>query len=413
MKTNRIKRIQILLLLLLMVTGYGMAQTPSYPQTLTFREYISEVARNNLDYLAEKYNIQIADAEVKAQKVLPDPELTFEGGEDYFTLELGYTLELGKRNARVRLAKSEAQFERLGLELYFQELRADAAEAFLDAIIQREMLEVKRSSYEYMLQLSHSDSIRFILGEITENDARQSKLEAATLLNEVYQQEADYKASLALLNLFMGLSTPIPEVLVGDWNKFEREYYLADLLATGVNKRLDLAAANKNVEIAYNQLKLIKAERRTDIDLMVGYERDWDGFLPKGNMVKAGITIPLKFSNTNKGEVRAGRFLKEKAEMEQRSMELQIQTEISQAYFYYEGAKKQVRQFESGLIEDSQKVLEGTVYAYQRGETNILEVLIAQRSYNEIREEYLETIKEYVSTLINLEKSCGIWDIEF
>lgn len=72
--------------------------------------------------------------------------------------------------------------------------------------------------------------------------------------------------------------------------------------------------------------------------------------------------------------------------------------------------QKQVLQFDAELIEDAQKLLDGIVYKYQRGETDILEVLIAQRTYNEIQEQYLETLKGYASALIELERVCGTWD---
>ena len=74
-------------------------------------------------------------------------------------------------------------------------------------------------------------------------------------------------------------------------------------------------------------------------------------------------------------------------------MELQIQAEIAQAWFYYEAEKKKVAQYRAGVLEDSQKVLNGMVYKYKRGETSILDVLVAQRTYNEVQQEYLETMR--------------------
>lgn len=47
-------------------------------------------------------------------------------------------------------------------------------------------------------------------------------------------------------------------------------------------------------------------------------------------------------------------------------MELQIQTEITQAWFNYEAEKKKIAQYKAGVLEDSQKVLDGMVYKYKR-----------------------------------------------
>ena len=172
------KKIKILCAALLVLIGIAKAQQP-----ITFEKYLLEVANNNLEYLSEKYNVKIADAEITIQKMFPDPEFTFEALDEAFSLELGYTLELGKRKNRIDLAKTQAEIETLALEWFFSELRGEAAEAYLNAILQRELLDVKMSSYKYMAQLSEYDSLRYKIGEISENDARQTLDRKSTRLN--------------------------------------------------------------------------------------------------------------------------------------------------------------------------------------------------------------------------------------
>ena len=265
------KRYKILIIFLIYMTYNEVsAQTigtiPS--QELNFREYLTRVGKNNLNYLAEQLNVDIAQAEIIAQKVLPNPDLEFEAADETFSLGLGYSLELGnKRGARVKLARSMAEYEKLSLEYYFQELRAESANLFLEAILQRELLHVKTDSYEYMRQLSHSDSLRFLSGEITENDVRQSRLEASALLNEVYEQEAAYKSALAVLNQNMGATTDTLTVPAGTWEMLEREFDLSTLIKEGLEKRIDLLASEKGIEISTNEYKLTRAERRPDIGL--------------------------------------------------------------------------------------------------------------------------------------------------
>lgn len=414
---KKMKRYKILIIFLIYMTYNEVsAQTigtvPS--QELNFREYLTRVGKSNLNYLAEQLNVDIAQAEIIAQKVLPDPDLEFEAADETFSLGLGYSLELGnKRGARVKLARSMAEYEKLSLEYYFQELRAESANLFLEAILQRELLHVKTDSYEYMRQLSRSDSLRFLSGEITENDVRQSRLEASALLNEVYEQEAAYKSALAVLNQNMGATTDTLTVPAGTWEMLEREFDLPTLIKEGLEKRIDLLASEKGIEISTNEYKLTRAERRPDIGLSLSYERDWNGFLPPSRSLTGGISIPLKFSNINKGAVKAAKFRIEQSNIRKRDLTLQIRTEISQAWYNFEAEKKKVNQYKTGMLEESQKVLDGMVYKYRRGESSILDVLIAQRTHNDVREQYLETMKGYASALVELEKTCGIWDVEF
>lgn len=416
MKKNIRSNIIFLLLIVEAMCISAFAQLPvktSY-QDISFEEYLNRVGKNNLNYLAEKLNVSIADAEIIAQKIFPDPELGFEAGNETFSLGLSYSLELGnKRGARIQLARSQAELEKLTLEQGFQELRAEAANLFLEAILQRELLKVQQSSYEYMLKLSQSDSLRYVAGEITENDARQSKLEAVTLLNTVYGQEAAYQSALVMLNRHMGVAADTLHIPFGNWDELSREFDLSELVKVGLNNRIDLLAVQKSTEVTTQEYRLTKAERRPNIGLSVSYERDWNGFLPPARSATAGVSIPLTFSNINKGAIKAAKFRITQSEIIEKDMELQIQAEITQAWFGYEAEKKKVAQFKSGMLEDSQKVLDGMVYKYKRGETNILDVLVAQRTYNEVQQEYFETMKGYVTSLVELEKSCGIWDIRF
>jgi cobalt-zinc-cadmium efflux system outer membrane protein len=415
MKMNLRYRVLLILLVSGMTCIPSFAQVREYPQQdISFTEYLNRVGKSNLGYLAERLNVSIADAETVAQKVLPDPELEFEAGSDNFSLGLSYSLELGnKRGNRIRLARSRAELEKLLLEQGFQDLRADAADLFFEAILQRELLGVQNRSYQYMLQLSQSDSLRYAAGEITENDARQSKLEAMTLLNAVYTQEAAYQSALVMLNRRMGATADTLNIPLGNWEELSRDFALAELIKVGLDNRIDLLVAQKGTEVSAREYKLTRAERRPDIALSASYERDWHGFFPPVRSAIGGVSVPLKFSNVNKGAIKAAKLRITQSEVRERDMELQIQAEIHQAWYNYEAEKKKVFQYRAGVLEDSRKVLDGMVYKYKRGETNILDVLVAQRTYNEVQQGYLETMKGYAASLVELERACGIWDLCF
>ena len=57
-------------------------------------------------------------------------------------------------------------------------------------------------------------------------------------------------------------------------------------------------------------------------------------------------------------------------------------------------------------------MMDGKIYSYNRGEVSLLEVLDAQRTYDEVQAQYIETLFNYSSALVELERSAGIWDIE-
>jgi len=397
-------------------------------QLLTFSEYLNNVKNSNIDYLAEKYNIDIATAYVKAAKIFPDPELSVSyANNQNWNLEMGYgidaelsyTLELGgKRKARIRLAQSEKEMTEALLEDYFRNLRADATLAFLAAVKQDKLHEIQKISYSQMLELARADSLRLQMGMITETDARQSRLEASTMLNDVFTSEGDLREILIQLSLFQGDKTlELPDSIVGTLNYFKRDFDLLSLITTAQNNRADLQAALKSKEVSRNNLRLAKADRAIDLGLSIGggYSSIVHNEIapaPEFWGITAGVSIPLKFSNANKGALHAARLSAEQNERQYEAIELQISSEVIQAYNKYTTECRKVEQYNTGLLNDAETILEKKIYSYERGETGILEVLDAQRTYNEVQVSYYETLYECAAALIELERSCGIWDIE-
>ncbi len=380
---------------------------------LSFEEYLSKVRKSNLGYLAVQMNVDIAEAEAVSMSVFPDPAFDFEIGRDYYSFGISYLLETGKRRSRIRLANSVAEYENLALQYYFQELRAMAANAYLDVMLQKELLNLSISSYEYMLQLSISDSLRYCLGEIMENDARQSKFEAEMLLTEVYTLQAEYDNALVILNEYMGEELTyytVPELRGNDW---EYSLCLDDLIETGMENRIDIAAAEKEIEINTNQYKLAKPERRPDIGLSVAYDRDRQNRnMPVSGGIVGGISIPLKFSNVNKGTLKAAESRIRQSDIRKKEIVLQARSEIAQSWNIYESERRKLELFENGMLEESRKILEGVILMYKKGGSAILDVLIAQRSYNDINSRYFETMRNYAISLVQLEKACGIWNMK-
>ena len=428
---KNIKHKWVILLILLPISAVSNAQidTTFTQVRMNYTHFLSLVNKNNLGYAAEKFNVNIAEADIEAAKVFPDPELAIGASDNGqrrmqmgygFSSEVSWTLELGgKRKARINVAKSTNELTKALLEDYFRNLRAEATLNYLTSLKQKDIFNVQLNSYTILKNIAVADSIQYKLGNIAEIDARQSNLEANSMLNEVYQSEADWKTALLELGTMVGsqkadtLYSPS-----GDLAKFDRLFDLNELITAAENNRADLLAALKNKNVSQDLLKLAKANRAIDLGLGLGVESasivsNAVAPTPSSNSISAGITIPLKFSNRNKGELKAAEFSMQQADVLYKQTELQIQIEVRKAYFNYLTTQKQVRQFNTGLLADAQKLLNGKVYSYKRGETSLLEVLNAQRTYNETQLNYYETLYNYAAALVELEKSAGIWDINF
>ena len=420
--------ITIILIGLLCQVQISNSQTDSisshYP--LKFSNYMDLVSRHNLDFAAEKFEVSKAEAAIEVAKVFPDPTLSFgmtrnrEGqqttGHD---LSSGVNIQVelfGKRRARIDLARSQHELSKALLSDFFRNLEADAATVFLEALKQRQLYAVKLNSFQTMKRLSEADSVRLKLGSIMEIDAIQSKLEAGSLFNELLQSEADLNNSFIHLSQMTG-SLQADSILVPDGSLLfrERSFDINALILVAGDKRADLVAALYNKEVADKALKLAKKERNIDLGLNLGVD---NSYLPANNGLSAtaytaGIAIPLKFSNIYKGQVKLAQFQISQSEELYKKAELQIRTEITQAMQRYQALCKQVDSFDHGMLEEAQNVRKGKIYSYNRGETSLLEVLNAQRTFNDVQQSYYETLFNRAVALVELEKAAGIWDINF
>lgn len=413
----------ILSVVLLSITGIKSQEK----ELLPFEEYLNLVGNKNLGYASQKYNVSMAEAAIQTANMFPDPQLEMETTNNGVKQNMGYvygaaigwTIELGgKRKARVNLAKNQSELSKIQLQDFFRNLRADASLGYIEALKSKALLEVQQDSYQNMRQLAKSDSIRYQLGTITLVTSKQSKLEAASLLNEVYQAESAEQQALTGLSVFLGDNKITGRDVTGDFNTFNRDFSIDDLILQALNERADLLAAKQNTEVAKSQINLEKANRVIDLGISAGTEQHTEATneiapSPTVNAVKMGISIPLKFSNRRNAGLKIAEMAYSQAEVEYKRIEQEIKAEVTQAFQQYTATQKQLRQFHNGMLSEAKSILEGIIYSYKRGESSILEVLNAQRTYNNVRKDYYQALADNAAALIELERKAGIWDIHF
>jgi cobalt-zinc-cadmium efflux system outer membrane protein len=390
----------------------------SIEKSVNIDVFLNLVSTNNLGYAAEKLNINISKAEILIAKLFPDPSLSVDYTDNKengtytghaLTYELSTSLELfGKRRARVNIAKSQMALSEALLRDYFRNLKANASIAFVESLKQHQLYIVANDSYKTMETLSKADSIQHALGNIAKVDALQSKLETGILSNDVLQAKVEYENSLQELSMLAGHTSH----LIHPKGKLERIYKifdLRDLIKTALNNRADLEAARQSSNVSRNELKLTKREQLFDMDIKISLEDAYakGDSSPSAKALTAGLSIPLQFSNINRGKIKMAKYKLEQAEFTYKQAELNINIEVKKAYAQYNTSCKQVKQYETGLLINAKEVLDGKIYSYKRGETSLLEVLNAQRTYNDIQTSYFETLYNNSVAFIELKRTVG------
>lgn len=424
---KQISAICVIFLLLFASNAFSQKEIRGNSIPVSLAQYLSNVSKGNLGYIAEQFNVSIAEAGVKASKVFSDPEISlgYSNNQDQslqmgqgVEAEISYPVSLGnKRGANIALARSQYELSQLTLNEYFFNLRADASLSYFEVLKLQKVYQLQEDTYKQLQKLAQADSIRLATGEANEIDAMQSALEAKAQLNMVLQSKVEVQNALANLSRLQGKT--MNDTLYYPSDSFQiksRDFLLPVLIEEALINKGGIKMAIKNKEISEKNLRLLKANRAFEFNLQTGYSynsvvKNEIAPAPSFNSYSAGISIPLKFSNMNKGAVNAAKLAIKQSETAYKDVELQITLEVTQAYNTYMAQKNQMELYDKGLIDSAEKILKGRIYSYHRGESGLVDVINAQQTYNDLRNNYIETIYGYVSSLIELERAVAIWDL--
>jgi cobalt-zinc-cadmium efflux system outer membrane protein len=404
---------------------------PPVEGTLAFNGYLALVLRNNLDLAAQRFNVPIAEAQIAIARIFPDPVLTGgvvsidvsgTGSPLSVTVGVSQTVELGgKRGARVAVAEAGHAGARADLDDFLRALRAAAANTFIDSLHARLVLERKRQTLASLEKLVTVNRERVRAGDIGEVPLMQSRVEAQRFRSEVAGAEADVRSADFGLSLQLGRGGPVNFTPTGELHAPPRSFDLDKLIVDAKERRPDVVSKKFALDAGRSRVRLAHANRWIDVTLNL----DWlhtgvpsGEFLviapsPSFDALGATLSVPLPFSRIYRGELSAAEAGQAQAEWAVRSAELRVEVDVRQAFEKYRAAADRVALYAGGVLTDADKVLEGTLYSYQRGAATLLEVLEAQRTDNEVHLAYSDALADYAHALVALEQAAGIWDVTF
>jgi len=390
-------------------------------QTLSYEQFIRTVAEKNAGFLAEKYNVDIAVASLQASKVFNDPELSVSYGNNqnwYMYMgtsvetELSYDLDIsGSRRARVAAALSEKELSEASVRAYLSDLKLEAAQAWAEAWGLAQSCKILKESVDDMRKIASSDSVRYSLGDVSRADATQSRLEAQTLYGEYVLLQAEYSNALMNLSLLCG-GEPVSDISEADLPGKTLPYSSTDLLNVAIDNRADLKAAELSKTLSEDNMRIVRASRAFDLGLSVGYSynsevRNEIAPAPKFNGLSVGVTIPLKFSSMNRGEMNAARTQIQQAEKYYESAMMQVKTETAQAQNSLNAAKAVLSQYDTKMLKDARDIMDSRKMGYIKGDSSLVELLSSQQTYRDVMQSYVDACCNYFVAQAALEHAVG------
>ena len=401
------KRLLIPLLLFIATTATA--------QKISYGEYMQRVFEGNIALAAKKLDIEIADAGVKSSRIYNDPTvaLTYTNNEDWskglgqgIELELGRTFTFGVRRSRIDLAESERRQAVALLEEYMRNFRADATIAYLEHLRAKMLLEEAQQIYKDLTEVANNDSICFNRGDIPQSDWLESRMAQGIARNGMLDAEAHLANTAIKLGYYMAKldnasSLEGPGTLEISEQAAPLEHYTTQALAN----RPDLVVALSKADIATAMQKFNSAVRRPELDVTIG--ATYNIADPNFTSLKAGVAIPLKFSNLNKGAKIQDEVLVKQANMEIEEARLLVAADVMQAYNNFKYATRQSETFTGKMLNDMQQVVKGKRLAYELGEIPFLDYLIVERNQSEMRREHINALFNKAAAWVELQRATG------
>jgi cobalt-zinc-cadmium efflux system outer membrane protein len=403
---------------------------------MAFSDYLALVGETNLDLFAGRAGVDQAEARIDIARVFPSPRLS--GGlaaadvsgnqgnraATLTSLQVDVPIELGgRRERRIDVAAADHARARAELEASLAQLRADAASRWIDALTAELVLGRRRRTLESLHRLVEINEMRFGAGAIGEIPVVQSRVEAQRYQGEVLGAEGEAGATATALLALLGddgegrpreAFSPIGELDVGVRTMSE-----AALVTLAMENRSDLAAAERALEGARARRALTHAQRWPDLTLSLNWTHSFQNLGSPSYMqpeydtvgVLAAIEIPLRLLFD--GDLREAEARIDEAELTARALRLRITVEIRSALRRYEAARARLELYEGRILEDAERVLDAAQRTYERGGGSLLEVLVAQRTVDEVFLDYYAALAEHARVLAEIDRLTGTPQLTF
>ena len=384
-------------------------------QEISYSEYMERVFNNNIALAARKMDIDIADAGVTGSKIYSDPNigLTYSNNELWndgigqtIELELGKRFTFGVRRSRMDLADSERKQAVALLEEYMRHFRADATIAYLEHLRAAMLLDEATQIHNDLSEVATNDSLRYVRGDIAQSDWLESRMAQGVARNAMLEAEANRNNTAIKMGYYMGNLENAAELRgAGTLEISEQAAPLEHYTSQAIEHRADLAVALSKADLATARQKFNNALRRPELDVKLGAA--YNIAAPDFTTVKAGVSVPLKFSNLNKGARLQDEILVKQANLEIEEARLLVEAEVMQAYNNFRYATKQSETFSGDMLNDMKEVVNSKQKAYELGEIPFLEYLIVKRNEGEMRQQYINALFSKAAAWVELQRAVG------
>jgi cobalt-zinc-cadmium efflux system outer membrane protein len=397
---------------------------PSAAESLTIAQAIDEAVQHNLALLAERSNLTIADAQMIAARLRPNPVFTFSadhldllgtglsesnnGGPPEIAWRVDVPLERGgKRDARVALASAVKSVAEAQFADAVRVLKQDLTLACIDVIAAEAVRKLLADTLRTYEDLARVNRARLTAGSIAPFESTRSEVAMLQFRATVVRADLDLASATARLRTLLGRPPGAPlEISDGLSVAAAPAPDAVSLEATAMQARPDLRALELAQARTTADLRLQEALGRIDYTVGAEYRRQ-QGIAGRSNSLGFFFSTPVPLSNRNQGEIARAGGEREQVDRQLAARRAQIAADVQTAFHEYVTTRNLVDSIERDLLNPATRARDTSAYSYKAGGTTLLELLDAQRAFNETMESYVDAQASLRRAMTRLNAAVG------
>lgn len=392
------------------------AQSVQNTGPLTLESAIQEALAKNLDLAAEKANVSVVEARRITANLRPNPVLTVSGqslnilganyspntplGPNQLNVHTDFPIERGKkRQERLAVAQADLSLAELSVREVMRQVIFAIQGAFLDVQQAKANLNLAQDNLLRLQDLVSINDARLKSGDLAQVELDRSRLALLQAQTNTQQLQLQVEQAKSQLQQVMGRRVKATDFDVeGSIRQEPLTKDVEEVRRLALSRRPDYLIAQGSQARSQADLKLQIAYGKVDFSVGTEFTRQaaWG---VAGNSVGLYISAPLPFFNRNQGEIARAQRELTRSGTKIESSQAFIESEIERAYRQNQVSRKILESIEGGLLNRAKSVRDTTEYSYRRGEASLIELLDAQRAFNEAIQTYNDARAAYARSL--------------
>ncbi|GGE26916.1 cobalt-zinc-cadmium efflux system outer membrane protein [Sphingobacterium soli] len=395
-------------------------------QTYSVADLENLFQKNNLQLIAKKYDVNKAEALLIQEKLWPNPTLTVDnlnlwanksfetmpnlignyGSKQQLNMELEQLIETaGKRKKRIAIKKAEQEGSQLEFEEVLRQLRLDLRNNLHS--IRRLQLQEKELNTVHRLFSQLNEQYKIQAGK--QHISQVSYFRVNSELIGIQKELLDLKTEMNDRIQELRVLTQIPELGVESivFDEFSMDKFKtlpSNLKEQALRQNIYLQTLNNEILVSESQLRLEKAHRTPNFNLLMNYER---GGNVMNNFIGFGLNIDLPIFNRNKGNIQAAKIQLEQNQVSYSMGQLTLGNEIDKILNRLEIYNRNLEQWQENHGEGQVEVLENYIKYLQEHQVTLIEFIDFAQAQREAQQAFLELQEKYSNSIEELQYLVG------